>query len=187
LQGTLNQPREFIVNPGGDTRIFLGFDTLIRAVSNYSPVTYEWGPDAFECVNPPCSIIRVAPVNTTTYTVIGTNDVGCTDTAMVEVQVIEDLPLYVPNAFTPNGDGVNDGFTVFAGPAVERVETLRVFHRWGGLVFENTDFQPNEPGLGWDGTLNGKPVNPAVFVYQATVRFVNGAVQEISGDVTLIR
>ncbi|WP_020571694.1 T9SS type B sorting domain-containing protein [Neolewinella persica] len=187
LRGTLTQPREFIVDPGGDTRVFLGFDTLIRAVSNYSPVTYEWGPDAFECVNPPCSIIRVGPVNTTTYTVVGTNDAGCTDTAMVEVQVIEDLPLYVPNAFTPNGDGVNDGFTIFAGPAVERVETLRVFHRWGGLVFENTDFQPNEPGVGWDGTLNGKPVNPAVFVYQATVRFVNGAVQDISGDVTLIR
>jgi gliding motility-associated-like protein len=187
LPGTLSQPREFIIDPGGDTRVFLGFDTLIRAVSNYSPITYEWGPDAFECINPVCSIIRVAPVNTTTYTVVGTNNVGCTDTAMVEVQVIEDLPLYVPNAFTPNGDGVNDGFTIFAGPAVERVEGLRVFHRWGGLVFENTDFQPNEPGLGWDGTLNGKPVNPAVFVYQATVRFVNGAVQEISGDVTLIR
>lgn len=187
LQGTLSQPREFIVDPGGDTRVFLGFDTLLRAVSNYSPVSYAWGPDAFECVNPPCSIIRVGPVSTTTYTVVGTNDVGCTDTAMVEVQVIEDLPLYVPNAFTPNGDGVNDGFTIFAGPAVDRVESLRIFHRWGGLVFENTDFQPNEPGIGWDGTLNGQPMNPAVFVYQATVRFVNGAVQDLSGDLTLIR
>lgn len=187
LQGSLTQPLEFIIDPGGDTRIFLGFDTLIRAVSNYSPVTYEWGPDAFECVNPPCSTIRVGPVQTTLYTVVGTNPAGCTDTATVEVRVIEDLPLYVPNAFTPNGDGVNDGFTVFGGPALDRVESLRIFHRWGGLVFEGTDFPPNEPGLGWDGTLNGQPVNPAVFVFQATVRFINGATQELTGDLTLVR
>ncbi len=187
LSGTLTQPREFIIDPGADTRIFLGFDTLIRAVSNYSPVTYSWSPEEVECVNPPCSTVRVGPVATTLYTVVGTNAAGCPDTAMVEVQVIEDLPLYTPNAFTPNGDGVNDGFTIFGGPALDRVETLRIFHRWGGLVFEATDFPPNEPGLGWDGTFEGKPVNPAVFVYQATVRFINGTTQELTGDVTVVR
>ncbi len=187
LTGSLTQPREFIVNPGGDTQIFLGFDTLLRAVSNYSPVTYEWGPDAFECVNPECSIIRAGPVTTTLYTVVGTNPAGCTDTVSVELRVIEDLPLYVPNAFSPNGDGANDGFTIFGGRAVQEIEYLRIFDRWGGLQFENTNFMANEPSLGWDGRVDGKPVNPAVFVWSASVRFINGTVQEYSGDVTVIR
>ncbi len=187
LQGSLNQPREFIINPGNDAQIFLGFDTLLRAVSNYSPVTYEWGPDAFECVNPECSIIRAGPVETTLYTVVGTNPAGCTDTASVELLVVEDLPLYIPNAFSPNGDGANDGFTIFGGRAVAEIEYLRVFDRWGGLQFENTNFMANEPSLGWDGRVDGQPVNPAVFVWSASVRFINGTVQEYAGDVTVLR
>lgn len=187
LRGSLAQPREFVVNPGNDAQIFLGFDTLLRAVSNYSPVTYEWGPDAFECANPECSIIRAGPVETTLYTVVGTNPAGCTDTASLELLVIEDLPLYVPNVFSPNGDGVNDGFTIFGGRAVAEIEYLRVFDRWGGLQFENENFMANEPSLGWDGLVDGQPVNPAVFVWSASVRFINGAVQEYAGDVTVLR
>ncbi|TXF89925.1 hypothetical protein FUA23_08175 [Neolewinella aurantiaca] len=187
LNGSLTQPREFIVDPGGDAQIFLGFDTLLRVVSNYSPVTYEWGPDAFECTNPDCSIVRAGPVETTIYTVVGTNPAGCTDTASLELLVVEDLPLYIPNAFSPNGDGANDGFTIFGGRAVEEIEYLRVYDRWGGLQFENTNFMPNEPSLGWDGLVDGKKVNPAVFVWSASVRFINGTVQEYAGDVTVVR
>lgn len=187
LRGNLTQPREFIINPGNDARIFLGFDTLLRVVSNYSPVTYEWGPDAFECINAECSIVLAGPVETTLYTVVGTNPAGCTDTASLKLIVVEDLPLYIPNAFSPNGDGANDGFTIFGGRAVQEIEHLRVFDRWGGLQFENMNFMPNEPSLGWDGLVDGQPVNPAVFVYSASVRFINGTVQEYAGDVTVVR
>jgi gliding motility-associated-like protein len=188
LSGSLTQPPEFIVDPGPDTRITLGFDTILRAVSNYSPVTYEWLPEGLECINDACSLIRVAPVNTTIYTVVGFNDAGCTDTAMVKVQVIQDLPAFIPNVFSPNGDGVNDGFTIFGGPAIDEVESLRVFHRWGGMVFENENFQPNDPRLGWDGRSgNGQMLNPAVFVFFARVRYLDGAVEEFAGDVTLVK
>lgn len=188
LRGSLTQPREFIVDPGGNGRIFLGFDTTLRAVSNYSPVTFEWLPDDQQtCVTNDCSVVRVGPVETTIYTVVGTNAAGCTDTASLELQVIEDLPLYIPNAFSPGGDGSNDGFTIFGGPALEEIEVLRIFDRWGGLQYEGKNFPPNEPSLGWDGNVDGKAVNPAVFVYQASVRFVNGRVLDFAGDVTVIR
>jgi gliding motility-associated-like protein len=189
LNGTLDQPLEFIVDPGPDVRITLGFDTLLRAVSNYNPVTYVWNPgNPEDCINLDCGTVRVAPVNTTLYTVIGTNAAGCLDSAQVEVAVIADRPIYIPNVFSPNGDGSNDLFTLFGGPAVESVEYLRIYHRWGGLVFENEDFLPNEPSLGWDGTgPDGRPLNPAVFVYSASVRFINGTTVEFAGDVTLMR
>ena len=190
LTGTLTQPREFIVDPGPDARIFLGFDTLLRAVSNYNPVVFSWqaGLDTLDCINADCSVVRAGPTATTDYLVIGTNPAGCLDTATLKVEVIRDLPLYIPNAFSPNGDGTNDGFTVFGGRAVEAVESLRIYHRWGGLIFENTNFAPNEPSLGWNGEAeNGKPLNPGVFVYSAAVRFRDGTVAEYAGDVTLLR
>lgn len=187
LSGTLTQPLEFIVDPGRDTRITLGFDTILRAVSNYSPVTFEWGPGDLECLDPPCARVRAAPFETTLYSVIGTNAAGCKDTAMVELKVIEDRPLYIPNAFSPNGDGANDGFTLFSGPAVQQVNFLRIYDRWGGLVFERNDFLPNDLNLGWDGKVDGKPVNPAVFVYYTSVRFINGSDLDFEGDVTVIK
>ncbi|MBC6995845.1 gliding motility-associated C-terminal domain-containing protein [Neolewinella lacunae] len=187
LDGRLNQPVEFIIDPGNDVRIFLGFDTILRVVSNYDPVRYQWGPDSLRCLDPPCTRVSAGPFTTTLYTVIGTNAAGCRDSATVEVAVVADRPLYVPNAFSPNGDGVNDGFTIFGGRAVAEIESLRIYDRWGGLVFENENFLPNEPSLGWDGLVDGRPVNPAVFVYAARVRFVNGTVQEYGGDLTLLR
>ena len=187
LDGTLTEPREFIIDPGGERTITLGFDTILRAVSNYTPVSYVWGPDSLLCLDPLCTRVRAAPVATTIYTVIGTNPAGCQDTAMVALKVIEDKPLYIPNVFSPNGDGANDGFTVFGGRAVDQINALRIYDRWGGLVFERNDFLPNEPSLGWDGKVDGKPVNPAVFVYYTSVRYINGSVLEFSGDVTVLR
>ena len=188
LTGQLSQPREFIVDPGRDARIFLGFDTTLNAVANYTPVSFSWGPDSLECLTANCSSVRAFPVRTTDYVVVGTNADGCRDTAQLKIEVIQDLPTYIPNAFSPNGDGANDGFTIFGGRAIDRIETLQVFHRWGGLVFERQDFEPNEPGLGWDGTFEGgRPANPGVFVYYASVRYLNGSRVEYAGDVTLLR
>lgn len=187
LEGTLFQPIEFIVDPGNDLSIVLGYDTILRAVSNYMPVSYNWGPETLQCLDPPCTRVRAAPVATTLYTVIGTNAAGCLDSAQVQVKVIEDRPLFIPNAFSPDGNGTNDGFTVFGGPAVDQINTLRVYDRWGGLVFERDDFMPNEPSLGWDGTVDGKRVNSAVFVYYASVRYINGSTVEFKGDVTVVR
>ncbi|NJC27063.1 T9SS type B sorting domain-containing protein [Neolewinella antarctica] len=187
LAGSLTEPDEFVVDPGRETTILLGFDTILRATSNYVPVEYFWGPDSLLCLDPLCTRVRAAPVRTTDYVVVGVNAAGCTDSVGLRVNVLIEKPLYVPSGFSPNGDGRNDGFTVFAGRAVREVTSLRVYHRWGGLVFENENFLPNDPSLGWDGNVDGRAINPAVFVYRAVVEFVNGDVETLSGDVTLTR
>lgn len=188
VEATIIEPLELVVNAGEDRFITLGFDTTIRAVSNYFPVTYTWTPmDSLLCLNPDCSFVEVNPTSTTTYQVLVTNENGCTATDEVIVRVVKDRPFYIPNVFSPNGDGTNDGFTVFSGPGVELIEQLQIFSRWGELVYERNNFFPNDEGLGWDGNFNGEPVNPGVFVYVGRLLFVDKEVVEVKGDVTVLR
>ena len=70
---------------------------------------------------------------------------------------------------------------------VSQITKLNVYDRWGELVFENGNFQPNEPAYGWDGFFKGKKLNPAVFVYFAEVAFVDGVVELYKGDVTIMK
>jgi gliding motility-associated-like protein len=186
VSATITQPQELIVNAGLDVEIELGYSTRLRAVANDFPVTYSWTPtDSLSCDD--CSNPEASPVNTTTYTVEITDENGCTATDEVTVTVIKNRPLYVPNGFSPNNDGVNDGFTVFAGPGVRRIEELKVFNRWGGMVFESYDFLPNDPTLGWDGTFKGEPAQIGVYAYYAKVLFIDGISILVEGDVQIVR
>ncbi|MEL6657034.1 MAG: gliding motility-associated C-terminal domain-containing protein [Bacteroidota bacterium] len=187
-EASVIEPVELVVDAGPDRLIVLGFDTLVRATSNYSPVTYSWTPmDSLNCLNADCSFIQVDPTSTTTYQVLVTNENGCTATDEVTIRVIKDRPFYIPNVFSPNRDGINDGFTVFGGPGLQEIESLRIFSRWGELVFEKNNIFPNDESLGWDGLFNGELVNPGVFVYIAELRFVDQEVIQAEGDVTVLR
>ena len=115
------------------------------------------------------------------------NEDGCVAFDDVTIFVVKNRPVYIPNGISPNGDGINDGFTLFTGPAALQIQSLKIFNRWGGLVYIGKDLPPNEPSLGWDGTFKGQPVNPGVFVYLAEVAFIDGEVVEYKGDVTVVR
>ena len=185
---SITQPVELVVDAGPDRFIVLGYDTLVRAISNYSPVTYDWAPlDSLNCLNPDCSLIQVDPTTTTTYQVTVINENGCTAIDSVTIRVIKDRPVYIPNVFSPNGDGTNDGFTIFSGPGLQSIESLQIFSRWGELVFQTGDILPNDESVGWDGKFNGEPVNPGVFVYIAQLRFADQEVVQVEGDVTVLR
>lgn len=101
--------------------------------------------------------------------------------------VLDHYKLYVPNAFSPNGDGINDVFRVFSGSDVKEVLSLRVFDRWGGLFYESSDLQPQGGDMGWDGFREGKPAVPGIYTYQATIVFEDGKARELFGDVLLVR
>jgi len=115
---------------------------------------------------------------------VNVSDGVCSKDASVQVTVFElrcsDPDIFVPNTFTPNDDGVNDLLLV-RGRHVERLEFL-VFDRWGELVFSTTDQR-----IGWDGTYQGRPVDPAVFVYHPTVDCVDGQRYFTKGNVTVVR
>ena len=90
-----------------------------------------------------------------------------------------------PNAFSPNGDGANDYFTVYGGIDVEEVVNFQIFNRWGGLVFSNKNFQPNDDLIGWDGFFKGKNVNTGVYVYTADILFKDGITERFSGNISV--
>jgi gliding motility-associated-like protein len=95
--------------------------------------------------------------------------------------------VYVPNAFTPNGDGINDVFTVYGSVDVRKVNRLMVFDRWGELLYEATDFPANDLTNGWDGTFKTKKMNAGVYVYYTEVELLNGEKVIRKGDLTLLR
>ena len=114
-----------------------------------------------------------------TLTVSGDN--GCADTAQQTVLVHEPRVFFIPNTFTPNGDGVNDVFTLYNRGNVTAFR-LQVFDRTGEKVYEG-----NEGTNPWDGTMHGKGLNTGVYVYTAEVTFDNGRIVTRHGDVTLLR
>ncbi len=112
---------------------------------------------------------------------------GCIaiDTMQVFVQSLR--PNYIPSAFSPNGDGTNDAFTIYTGTDVKEIRTLKIFSRWGNMVFERNDFPPNNPTLGWDGKLNGQLLNSGVYVYYVELLYSDGWVEVVKGEVMLLR
>ena len=96
--------------------------------------------------------------------------------------------IYTANVFSPNNDGHNDNFTIQSvdGP-IEEVETFKVFDRWGNLVYEAHNFQPNDEYYGWDGTYKGQAMNNGVFIYFAIIKFIDGTETKVQGDITLAK
>jgi gliding motility-associated-like protein len=136
-----------------------------------------------DCLDPVAS-----PLTTTDYTLEIEDGNGCPATASVRVYVDERPAVYIPNAFSPDGDGVNDVFMIFAkDESVRKVRSFLVFDRWGEKVYEYYNFDPNNPANGWDGMYRGQVLNPQVFGWFAEIEFINGKVILFEGDVTLVR
>ena len=110
-----------------------------------------------------------------------------TDIDSIEVTFVDCYCyIYVPNAFSPNGDGTNDYFSPVSNCGFVEYR-LQIFNRWGDLVYERTNFPIGDNSAGWDGTLNGKMLNAGVFVFFLEVEFIDGSVEVFSGDVVLVR
>ncbi len=145
-----------------------------------------WTPSSLlsctDCFDP-----LATPIVPTTFTVTVYKN-GCVESDSLTVFVdLGESQVYVPTAFSPNDDGTNDLLRIYTGPTVTRVKTFSVFDRWGEMVYHYEDFDPKDPALGWNGKFDGKPMNPAVFVWFAEIEFVDGSTKVLQGEVTLIR
>lgn len=173
------------VNAGADQTVVAGGSVMLNATgtnTNY----YAWSPtETLSCET--CSNPTATPLSTTAYVVIASNVYKCTDSDTVVVRIICDQSqVFVPNTFTPNGDGQNDRFYPH-GNGIDRVKSFRVYNRWGQLVFEKANFQVNDRSAGWDGMFNGQQAGADVYVYVMEAVCENGEPINWKGDVALIR
>ncbi len=131
----------------------------------------------------------VSPLEDTEYTLTIIDVNGCTATGDVLVEVDKNRNVYIPNAFSPNGDGPNDEFRVFACRCVSSINYVRIFDRWGNFIFEQASVEPDCIGGSrlWDGRVKGKPVGQGVYVYMVEVQFLDGIRLLYRGDVTVLR
>lgn len=179
----------FSVDLGADQHIFIGATTQLHAVITRPDSLIQainWIPPT-----PPycdtCSTLEVNPLVSTQYIVAVTDVYGCEAYDTVSVEVDNERKVFIPNVFTPDNNGLNDHFSPYCGGGVSRVLEFRVFDRWGELVYEGMDFEPNDPQFSWDGTFRGKPLPSDVYAYYAFLLFEDGEKLLYQGDITLLR
>lgn len=171
-----------VINAGPDKTIVSGdavtLDGSIPA--SIIPQTISWAPaGTLTGANTLTPVARPAATTTYTVTVLDNNNCTATDAAVITV-----IPycVKVMDAFTPNGDAKNDLWLVTNGaPCAGQISVL-VYNRYGGLVYQNKNYQNN-----WDGTYNGKPVADGTYYYTITYRLINGNPVMMKGDVTILR
>lgn len=159
---------------------------LTSSVSGGPARSYVWKPSQFlSCFN--CSSVIVRPPHTVSYQLVALNENSCTDTASAVVRTITSGIVNLPNAFTPNGDGLNDIFYILAGSDVSMVKDFEIYSRWGEKVFQVGNVPANDPQHGWNGTVKGTPAPTGTYVYMVTVALPGGTQQFFKGTIVLIR
>lgn len=173
------------VKAEGSTTIVSGNTADLRSSGSLIK-RFEWTP-AEDLTCSDCAYPTAKPSQTTVYTVKVYTDFGCVDSDQVTITVLCDQSqLFIPNTFTPNGDGQNDVFYP-RGEGMEKVRSFRIYNRWGELVFERNGFNLNDQFTGWDGTFKGNQLSPDVFVWVLEALCDDGKVLTLKGDVTIIR
>ena len=186
---TITDPQELFVELGDNQIIGLGddFQLFAQIVGAYDTIMWSANCPDSVCANQPQ--FSISPLNTVSYSVTVVDGNGCITTDQITINVEKGREVYIPNAFSPNDDGYNDRFWVYPGGEVAKIHEFRVFNRWGEQVFGISDYDPfiRDNTNGWDGNLDNKKMNSAVFVYYVDVEFIDGRREVLKGSVALRR
>ncbi|MEQ1744226.1 MAG: cohesin domain-containing protein [Saprospiraceae bacterium] len=162
---------------------------LIPIISGSTVVDFDWVPPT-ALSNPDTLEPFTRTYESEKYTIVVFDANGCSATASIQVNIDPNRNVYIPNAFVPGANAsLNDHFNPNIGRGVEIVNYMRIFDRWGNLMYEREKFLPNNNDFaeGWDGRYRGQFVNPGVYVYLVEVRFLDGRTLLYRGDVTVVR
>ena len=152
----------------------LEFDTII------------WSPEpevsCLNCLSPSLSITETSQYSVTIYDLN-----GCSKTIELQFDLVPSDLIYIPTAFSPNGDGVNDKFIIYPNLQISEIDELAIFDRWGNKLFYQEDFMAGEESNSWDGRHADRKVKAGVYVYLLKFTNIEGEEILISGDITIIR
>jgi len=162
------------------------FLPLISTLTNGPVRSWSWTPDKdLSCYN--CSLPVATIKKNITYVVNAETQFGCKATDSISIKVFcQEAQVFIPNLFTPDGDGLNDILMVRAS-GIRIVKSFRIFNRWGQVVFEKSNFTPNDKNNGWNGMIGGKYANPDVYVYTCEVICENEVTYTYKGNITLAK
>jgi len=181
---TLFDPPELFLSLPDDITIQLGDSIFLDPVVNQPILNAQWEPaGVLRCDT--CLRQFFQPLSSVDLSLSVSNSGSCEAADDISILVKKSRNVFVPNAFSPNLDGINDNFTIYTGLGVERVIRLSVFDRWGALLFSSDD--AIDIRQGWDGRFKGQALNSAVYVYIAEVEFIDGEVILYRGDVALVK
>ncbi len=173
-------------------RMIVGLGTEVRLspiIGGSLPIdSISWTPKDYLITSSEPLRPLVRPLDDRIYKLKVTDVNGCIGEAEISVELERNRNVFIPNVFSPNGDDKNDYFGVFSGVGVKQINYLRIYDRWGELIFQKQDLVPsNDPSQGWDGTFNNKPVQSGVYVYISEIVFEDGAKLLYRGDITVAR
>jgi gliding motility-associated-like protein len=174
------------VNAGPDVILSAGSTANLQATTSADVTSFIWSPPTglsdTRVLNP-----TVTGGNDITYTIRVSNAAGCTAQDQVKVLVTcTEANIFVPNTFSPNGDGMNDVFYI-RGKGIFAIKSLKIFNRWGELVFDKRDVTPNDQSHGWNGMYKGALSSSDTYVYQLEVMCNNSQSLRYNGTISLIR
>jgi gliding motility-associated-like protein len=178
-----------IVNLGPDLEIPPGIKKALSNSIQFGPIEeYKWTPSTnLSCDNCPIPIADIK--KNITYNLKVRNVNGCIGEDTINIKTLcEQKQIFIPNAFTPESgtDPLNKSFFV-SSLGLVTIKSIRVFTRWGELVFEKFNISTNDPSAGWNGQIRGVTSKTDVFVYAIEVVCENGAIFSFKGNVTLLR
>ncbi len=174
------------VDAGIDKTISVGASVQLDTKISNDATIVRWQPSTgLSCSN--CANPVANPKQTTSYRVMAINEGGCMNKDELTIFVVcNNGNIFLPNTFSPNGNGTNDVFYP-RGTGLYNVKSMRIFNRWGEQVFEATNFKANDASRGWKGLYKDKPAPNDVYVYFVEVICENNAVLTYSGNIALIR
>ncbi|WP_425412723.1 gliding motility-associated C-terminal domain-containing protein [Lewinella cohaerens] len=170
--------------------ISLGESVTISVISN-PPLelldTLIWFPPLPDSLQISNKQWAVQPESTTNYTLLIRDLNGCEAEASLLVTVRPEGAVYIPNAISPNEDGTNDRFVIYDKGSIANITTMRIFDRWGALVYEVKDLAPNSSDRAWNGRYNGDLLPSGLYIYAAELEWINGTTSQVQGEISIVR
>ena len=178
----LTMPNDTVVNLGDSIQ-------LVGISQTTLPVKWQWTPNTYVACDT-CNATWIKPLTPVMYRLAVYDTLSkCRKEGTVYIRPKTDCATYVPNAFSPNDDGINDKLKIYLSKCVKRVKRYAVYNRWGNAIIEtsNNNGDTSQEVELWDGLIEGKVAAGEVYVYYVEVEYINGQSAVLKGDVNLMR